>query len=455
MLPLSPLPPYAAHPSVSLGPHTLCIAHDSLEVKKCEKKMCEKCTKTDKQVALLGFTRQYLFWFSGWGYNNRSTCGGGGGRGDHRILSLLVLALKTSRQSHCWERRGVKSEHPQALADLPCIQLQMHSFELDSPKSVTHWKFILLHTSMHSLINQRADANTSACCYVSQLNGALLFPLCPLTSQHWSALAQTDYVFFLSEIIAAFNEVFFLKRHVTRITLKRLWHEITCHPLPSTSPPPLLHIPSPPLPHLLYWVNTRFHNSSTSGSSTFTSSGTSLSPIRSKWISVQGPQGPVSPNKVCACMCAKTRSTCMWMWVCTCLYACACVHVKSTCGRQNRHACACGCACVCMCVHVCMHMFVCMWMCMCTSDSRHYILPPPPTHPFPRSCPLSQKVRLCLEESYKQTTHIITRKQWFSWSLCTNEEVATKLGTTNMTHFWGLGEACYNWNKHFWGGGNT
>lgn len=48
-------------------------------------------------------------------------------------------------------------------------------------------------------------------------------------------------------------------------------------------------------PYLLNWMKTRFQISRTLGSSIFTRWAASLPPIRSKWISLQGPQGPVSP----------------------------------------------------------------------------------------------------------------------------------------------------------------
>ena len=47
--------------------------------------------------------------------------------------------------------------------------------------------------------------------------------------------------------------------------------------------------------YLLNWINTRFHTSRTVGSSMFTSEAASRPPILSKWISLQGPHGPVSP----------------------------------------------------------------------------------------------------------------------------------------------------------------
>lgn len=50
-----------------------------------------------------------------------------------------------------------------------------------------------------------------------------------------------------------------------------------------------------PLFYLLNWINTRFQISSTLGSSMLTRCEASLPPMRSQWISLQGPQGPVSP----------------------------------------------------------------------------------------------------------------------------------------------------------------
>ena len=47
--------------------------------------------------------------------------------------------------------------------------------------------------------------------------------------------------------------------------------------------------------YLLNCINTRFHTSRTVGSSIFTSEAASRPPILSKWISLQGPHGPVSP----------------------------------------------------------------------------------------------------------------------------------------------------------------
>ena len=43
------------------------------------------------------------------------------------------------------------------------------------------------------------------------------------------------------------------------------------------------------------WMKTRFQISSTLGSSALTRLAAFLPPRRSKWISEQGPQGPVSP----------------------------------------------------------------------------------------------------------------------------------------------------------------
>ena len=51
----------------------------------------------------------------------------------------------------------------------------------------------------------------------------------------------------------------------------------------------------PSITHLLNWMKTRFQISISIGSSALTSSGTTLPPILSKWISEQGPHGPVSP----------------------------------------------------------------------------------------------------------------------------------------------------------------
>ena len=47
--------------------------------------------------------------------------------------------------------------------------------------------------------------------------------------------------------------------------------------------------------YMLNSMKTRFQISSTSGSSMLTNSDASRLPIRSKWISEQGPHGPVSP----------------------------------------------------------------------------------------------------------------------------------------------------------------
>ena len=47
--------------------------------------------------------------------------------------------------------------------------------------------------------------------------------------------------------------------------------------------------------YLLNCVKTMFQISRTLGSSMLTISGTSLPPMRSKWISVHGPHGPYSP----------------------------------------------------------------------------------------------------------------------------------------------------------------
>ena len=62
--------------------------------------------------------------------------------------------------------------------------------------------------------------------------------------------------------------------------------------------------------YLLNWMKTRFHISRTSGLSMFTKAEASRSPIRSKWISVQGPHGPTSPisQKLSFIPNGKTRS---------------------------------------------------------------------------------------------------------------------------------------------------